>query len=78
MIKEIPISVEWTVPFGNAVFHIGIHNIPSAMAEDLMSTLSESTANADEQQITNLIAELSHIPSLLLVFNPPCVGISKV
>lgn len=70
-LADIPISVEWTVPFGSAVFHIGVHNLPSAIAHDLMSILAESTANADEQQITNLIAELQHIPSLLLVFNHP-------
>ena len=25
---EIPISVEWTVPFGATFFHIGVHNLP--------------------------------------------------
>ena len=69
--EGLPISVEWTVPFGNAVFHLGVHNMPHVMAHDLMSTLSESTANADDRQITNLISELQCIPSLLLVFNHP-------
>lgn len=68
---DIPISVEWTVPFGKAEFHIGVHNMPGAIAYDLMSTLAECTAKADEQQTTGLIAELQLIPSLLLVFNHP-------
>jgi len=28
--RHIPISVEWTVPFYETAFHIGVHNIPSA------------------------------------------------
>lgn len=68
---DIPISVEWTVPFGKAEFHIGVHNMPGAIAHDLMSTLMECTAKADEQCTTDLIAELQLIPSVLLVFNHP-------
>jgi hypothetical protein len=68
---DIPISVEWTVPFGKAEFHVGVHNMPGAIAHDLMSTLAECTAQADEQHTTELISELQLIPSLLLVFNHP-------
>ena len=28
--RHIPVSVEWTVPFGATAFHLGIHNLPSA------------------------------------------------
>ena len=28
--RHIPVSVEWTVPFGETAFHLGIHNLPSA------------------------------------------------
>ena len=28
--RHIPVSVEWTVPFGTTAFHLGIHNLPSA------------------------------------------------
>ena len=69
--EDVPISVEWTVPFGKAVFHIGVHNMPSSIAPQLMATLSESSTKANEQQITDLVAELQRIPSVLLVFNHP-------
>ena len=29
--RHIPVSVEWTTPFGkDQAFHLGIHNLPSA------------------------------------------------
>ncbi len=68
---EVPISVEWTVPFGRAVFHLGVHNVPASLAQEMMSLLLESSARADEQEILRILRELSRIPALLLVFNHP-------
>ena len=34
-IREIPISVEWTVPFDRSIFHFGIHNLPSACSRGI-------------------------------------------
>ncbi len=28
--RHIPMSVEWSAPFGQTVFHLGIHNLPAA------------------------------------------------
>jgi hypothetical protein len=70
-LRETPISTEWTVPFGSAVFHIGVHNLPPAQAESFMAVMHETTASADEKQIFALFAELSRIPEVLLVFNHP-------
>ena len=28
--RHIPVSLEWTVPYGATSFHLGIHNLPSA------------------------------------------------
>jgi hypothetical protein len=66
-----PVSTEWTVPFGSAVFHLGIHNMPSADASSLMQAMGEATATADERLIFNLLAELSRMPGVLVVFNHP-------
>lgn len=67
----VPVSVEWTVPFGHAVFHLGIHNMPPCCAEDLMSAMLQCTAAADERQILDLLHELREMRSLLIVFNHP-------
>jgi hypothetical protein len=75
---DVPVSVEWTVPFGQAIFHIGVHNIPPDTAQNLMSILRESTAGANERQIVDLLFELRDIPNLLLVFNHPVWNFSGV
>jgi hypothetical protein len=68
---DTPISTEWTVPFGRAVFHFGIHNLPSKAARSLMSAMHEATAKAEQSQIFGLFAEMSRIPDVLVVFNHP-------
>lgn len=68
---EVPISTEWTVPWGRAVFHIGVHNLPAASAPSFMAAMHQATATADERQIFSLFAEFCSIPEVLLVFNHP-------
>jgi len=69
--RDTPISTEWTVPFGSAVFHIGVHNLPPARAESLMAAMHATTASADEEQILGLLDEFCRNPEVLLVFNHP-------
>src|ERR1035441_7360544 len=38
--RQIPVSVEWTVPYGLQSFHLGVHNLPSAKAAEWMQTLA--------------------------------------
>lgn len=70
-LRDTPISTEWTVPFGEAVFHFGIHNLPAATAPALMAAMHAATAQADEKQIFGLFAELCAIPNVLVIFNHP-------
>jgi hypothetical protein len=67
----VPISTEWTIRWGGAVFHLGVHNLPPALAPALMDRMMETTAAADESRILGLLAELDSIPEILLVFNHP-------
>ncbi|MGA9984228.1 MAG: hypothetical protein WBP95_12190 [Acidobacteriaceae bacterium] len=69
--ENTPISTEWTVPFGRAVFHFGVHNLPHDSARAFMAAMREATAIADEGRIFALFAELCSIPSVLVVFNHP-------
>ena len=36
--RRVPVSVEWTVPYKDATFHLGVHNLPSGSAESIMTT----------------------------------------
>lgn len=68
---DAPISTEWTVPFGEAVFHIGVHNLPGDLAPALIATLHAATAAHDDAATLDLLAQLNRLPSVLLVFNHP-------
>ena len=75
---DTPVSTEWTVPFGQAVFHIGVHNLPAAGAESYMAAMHQATTAADEQQIFALFAEFCSLPEVLLVFNHPLWNFEKI
>lgn len=76
--RDAPISTEWTVPFGGAVFHFGIHHLPAASALSLMAAMREATALEDEDRILDLFAEFSQMPEVLVVFNHPLWNFFKI
>jgi hypothetical protein len=69
--REVPVSVEWTVPYERSIFHLGIHNLPVAQAPELMSRFAAFTAAPDELQFPGILHELSENPELLIVLNHP-------
>jgi hypothetical protein len=75
---SVPISVEWTVPYHDSVFHLGIHNLPAATAEAWMQTLAEFTAAPSIPRINEILAALDALPDTLIVFNHPIWDMNKV
>jgi hypothetical protein len=69
--SHVPVSVEWSVPFDGAVFHLGIHNLPGIQAEAIMAELARYTANPREGELPDLLAMLDDYPEVLTVFNHP-------
>jgi len=73
--RHIPVSTEWTVPFGPTAFHLGIHNLPSATGVEWMERFAAFTAipsaTRDPLLLTALLSELHEIPSVLIIFNHP-------
>jgi len=76
--RHAPISVEWTVPYLDSVFHIGIHNLPAASAPDWMRTFEEFTAAPSIDRINEIFCALHAIPDVLIVFNHPMWDLNKV
>ncbi len=75
----VPVSVEWTAPFGDSYFHIGVHNLAPRNAPETMARLQEATEAAQTETTTGLLDELASRPGVLLVFNHPlwdlpCIG----
>lgn len=69
--RHIPVSVEWTVPFGATEFHLGVHNLPSADGSEWMKKFAAYTAAPNEALLRTMLRELDDLPGVLLIFNHP-------
>lgn len=80
--RQIPVSVEWTVPFGEGAFHLGIHNLPSATGVEWMRRMEAFTAIPAAQRpakmLTEMLAELDELPGVLIVFNHPLWDLYRI
>ena len=69
--SDAPISVEWTVPFQEGHFHLGVHNLPPKRAHAVMADLAAYTANPGQFELKELFRYLNEFPGVLVVFNHP-------
>lgn len=69
--RDCPISVEWTVPWRQTFFHIGVHNIPREEAVGVMKDLVGITENPAEGNIGAMLQHLHSIAGTLIVLNHP-------
>jgi len=85
--RRAPISVEWTVPYGEGFFHIGVHNLPSDSATEWFARLAAFSARRDAESaagggpcetLTEIFSDLNRQPDLLLVFNHPMWDLADV
>jgi hypothetical protein len=67
----LPISVEWTIPFGPTFFHLGIHNLPARRAHDIMRELAAFTADPKPADLGGLLDSLHAMKQVLIVLNHP-------
>jgi hypothetical protein len=68
---EVPISVEWTVPFGGSIFHLGIHNLPAVEAQSWMSAMATYTATQNEHLLRHILSACAAMPQVLVILNHP-------
>lgn len=89
--RHIPVSVEWTAPFGATEFHLGVHNLPSADGPTWMRRFAAYTREAEEgrrhggsgiraldERLLAMVRELDDTPGVLVVFNHPVWDLHKV
>jgi hypothetical protein len=69
--RQIPISVEWTIPFDETFFHLGLHNLPVQAARDLIAALANYTRRPDAALLQDLLAALDAESGVLIVLNHP-------
>jgi hypothetical protein len=75
--RHIPMSVEWSAPFGRTVFHLGIHNLPSADGAEWMRRFAEYTAGTEagtplgDARLLAMLRELHEQRQALIAMNHP-------
>lgn len=76
--RHCPISVEWTVPYDAQAFHLGVHNLPGTGASEWMQILAAYSEHPSKRQLRDILAALSAIPEVLIVFNHPMWDLYRV
>jgi hypothetical protein len=66
-----PVSFEWTVPFGQTFFHLGVHNLPALHARAIFAALHDYTAHPEARRLAELFDMLHAYEDLLVVLNHP-------
>jgi hypothetical protein len=70
--RRIPISLEWTVPYRDGFFHVGVHNLPQEFASEIYRELMKySDQTADAMSLVDLLVLLNEAPETLVVLNHP-------
>jgi hypothetical protein len=69
--REVPISLEWTVPFGQSYFHLGVHNLEPARSISWMQALADYTREPRPAVLNHLLEALDGDPNVLIVLNHP-------
>lgn len=68
---DAPVSVEWTVPFEQTYFHIGVHNLAAHHATSIMRRMAGYTREPGAQALGQFLEELDADRGILIVFNHP-------
>jgi hypothetical protein len=74
-----PISLEWTVPYRQGFFHLGIHNLPAGKAREQGAALMRYTRQEPgTESLRDLLAMLNENPGTLVVLNHPLWDIELI
>ena len=73
-----PISFEWSVPYGDGFFHLGVHNLPPASATTLFRRLEAFTEQPDVEPLADVLADLTDTGDILVVLNHPIWDLAAV
>ncbi len=71
-VNRIPISLEWTAPYGRGLFHLGVHNLPYESAGEIVEALAKYTRRDENaMRLDDLLSLLNESSETLIVLNHP-------
>jgi hypothetical protein len=76
--RRIPVSTEWSVPFGCTEFHLGIHNMPTSDGSAWMARFEAYRKQPGEAALVTLLRDLHAEPAVLTVLNHPMWDLYRV
>jgi hypothetical protein len=76
--REIPISVEWSVPYKETVLHVGVHNLPPSRAESIMGQFADFTKKPEKDALRDILKMLHEMRDVLVVLNHPMWDLAKI
>src|SRR5471032_2020658 len=76
--SSVPISCEWTVPFHEGFFHVGVHNLPPRHARAIFAQLSALTHDPHSVELSRVLEALNEDPEILIVLNHPLWDLAHV
>ena len=76
--RDVPVSLEWTVPFREGFFHVGVHNLPRERSGPLWELLKDYTRNPESHDLAGLLELLNQSKDTLLVLNHPLWDIEHI
>jgi hypothetical protein len=74
----VPISLEWSVPFAQGLFHLGVHNLPPRSAQAIVDRLNAYTRRRGESPLGPILDDLAADPGVLVVLNHPLWDLAGV
>ncbi len=69
--RDSPISIEWTVPFRQTFFHLGVHNLPPDSAKEMTGAMNGFTKAPAMSRIGPILEWLGAAKESLIVLNHP-------
>jgi hypothetical protein len=69
--SQVPIGLEWTVPFGPTFFHLGVYNLPGSRAPELFQAMQEYRVSPSLRRLPEILSAIAREPGTLVVFNHP-------
>ena len=68
---DAPASVEWTVPYEDTEFHVGVHNLRPSRADQWMADFAACSKEGDFRSVRDILAALNDEKYVLIVLNHP-------
>ncbi|MEN6532805.1 MAG: hypothetical protein ABFD89_04030 [Bryobacteraceae bacterium] len=69
--REIPVSLEWTIPQPRSFLHVGVHNLPASQAREWVREMNSFTRCPSNERLQQILTGLNESRETLIVLNHP-------